>query len=445
MMRSASLAPYRPAFLALLVLVCAACPPGRDKGTGEPAGPCPSNIEHVNQCVTASVRPVAPDHPLPPQAPARVVLYLDRSLSMIGYLDATNSDSALGVGTGVSNLRTTLNRLLALGAGDRGVVGFGEAARPLASMPDAQLFASVVSQGFYNEKETRTEDALALVRRDSGLAAIHLVVTDGRRDDGQTAIAQYEQIGELGAWWVGKGGVFAMAASMAPFRQVRGDRAGCQTAPSSTGRCPLYVFAFVPARAAERALDALDEVSDHLYAYPSPSDSVIRVTHVPVRAVATVDLAMVRQRPFVVGVRARGEPNQPVTATDTLVFDVGASAARFALDDSLAWILDEAPLRSSGEPAWNDVGSGANARIKPGALAVGGGRSLRLPLTAHTYTGAPPTLYRIRLSSTGRPRWLNQYEAGKQADPLRTYGLPALLTHLQPRPATLGGAFVVVY
>jgi hypothetical protein len=165
MIRSVLFALRKRALVCLLVPICPAC-----KRDGEPprqpAGPCPSNIEGVNRCVATTVRPVRPDHPLPPQGPARVVLYIDRSRSMVGYLDATNSDPALGVGTGVSNLRTTLNRLLALGGGDRTVVGFGEAARPLADVADAELFARVVSQGFYNQLKTRTEDALALVLRD---------------------------------------------------------------------------------------------------------------------------------------------------------------------------------------------------------------------------------------------------------------------------------------
>lgn len=425
---------HRRAFLILLVFGGCTGDPGQG---GKAGTACPSNIQSVSQCVAATARPVLPQHPLPAQAPVRVVLYVDRSLSMIGYLDATSSNPAQALRSGASNLRTTLDRLLALGGSDRAVVGFGKAARPLADVDVGEL----VSQGFYNEMETRTEDALALVRRDSGRTAAHLLVTDGRRDDDKSATAQYQQIGALAAWWTERGGVFAIAASMAPFRQVPRDRTGCRPAAE---RCPLYVFAFLPAGDAERALAALDEVSDHLYAYPSPGDSALRITHDPAPA-AAVDLSVVRQRPFVAGVRARGEANQGVTATDILVFDAGASAARFALDDSLVWALDEAPLPSSGEPAWSDAGNGANARVKPGVLAAGEGHLLRLPLTAHAYAGAPPTLYRIRVSSAGRPRWLGEYEAARQGDALRTYGLLALFTHLQPRPATLGGAYVVLY
>src|SRR5215210_6088378 len=75
-------------------------------------GVCPPLIQSIRACVQTAALPITPEHRLPPQRPAPVYLYVDRSGSMNGYLDPDNADSALDVHAGASNLRTTLSRLL---------------------------------------------------------------------------------------------------------------------------------------------------------------------------------------------------------------------------------------------------------------------------------------------------------------------------------------------
>ncbi|HET7233900.1 MAG TPA: hypothetical protein VFJ16_28070 [Longimicrobium sp.] len=393
----------------------------------------------------ASARPITPGHPLPTQSPAAVALYIDRSGSMNGYLDAENADSGQTVHASGANLRTTLTRLLAVGGEQTAVYGFGERVTSLPALTQSEVLGQLFSQRFYNQNDTRTEDVLAQVRADSERASVHLVVTDGRRGSGESAIAQYQRMGEVASWWTARGGVFAVAASMSPFTQVRGDRAGCwQSAPSSAGRCPLYVFAFIPATAAERTLAILDGVSDRLYAYPPPSDARVRIEHATASQQGPGSVGVVRGQPFVLGFRAQGRPNQPVTAQVTLTFHADESAARFALDDSLTWRLDRA-LLGRKTPEWTDAGDVSDDWVQPGRLRTGAGSTLVLPLTVRSYAGLAPTLYRIRISSAGLPRWVREYEAVQQRDSLRTYGLSALLTQLQPQPAVLAGAQVTVY
>jgi hypothetical protein len=424
----------------LTTFLLAAC-----NGGGADSGLCPPQIQSVHDCVEASVRPVAPDHPLAEQSPAAVVVYIDRSGSMNGYLDAENADSSRTTGLSASNLRTTLTRLLAVGGERTSVYGFGEKAAPLPAMARTEVLGQLFSQSFYDESDTRTEDVLALVRADSSRASVHLIVTDGRRGSGESAIAQYQRIGEVASWWTSRGGVFAIAASMSPFRQVRGDSAGCRPSTGSAeGRCPLYVFAFVPTSAAERTLTLLEGVSDRLYAYPAPSDGRLRMGHSTTSPEGSGSVSVVRADPFVLGFRAQGTQNQPAAAEVTLAFHLDESAARFALDDSLAWRLERAALRRD-EPQWTQAGDPSQERVQPGPLRRAAGSTLELPVTVRSYVGIAPTLYRIQVSTLGMPRWVREYEAVQHRDSLRTYGLSTLFTQLQPRPAVLGGAFVTIY
>lgn len=413
---------------------------------GDPAdtGACPPQIESVRDCVESSVRTVAPDHPLPRQDAVPVNLYIDQSGSMNGYLDTGNADSVLTAHTRGANLRIALTKLLAVGSEQTTVYGFGDSTTSLPAWTKTEVLGRLFSQGFYDHRNTRTEEVLDSVRADSGRASVHLIVTDGRRGSGESAIAQYQRMGEVASWWTAENGIFAIGASMAPFRQEGTDSTGCRLGTSEAGRCPLYVFAFIPLPAAERTLSILDEVSQRLYAYPPPADTLVRMEHATASREGSGAVGVVRPRPFVLGFRARGAQNQRANAQVNLTFNVAKSAARFALDDSLAWQLERAVLRRE-QPEWTETGDIADDWVQPGTLRRGSGSTIVLPLTVRGYVGLPPTLYRIQISSLGRPRWVREYEAVQQRDSLRTYGIGTLFTQLQPRPALLAGAYVTVY
>jgi hypothetical protein len=241
--------------------------------------------------------------------------------------------------------------------------------------------------------------------------------------------------------------MFAMSASMAPFRQVRGDQAGCwQSTPAGvTGRCPLYVFVFAPASSAERVLGGLGALGGRMYVYPALADERIRIEHAPVELPATAELGVVRQDPRVLSFRSRAAQNALVRGRANVSLHVDESVARFALDDSLAWSLDEAALTGQ-PPQWTAVRDPAQAWVQPGALQADSGRTaLTLPLELRTQAGLGATLYRVRLSTRGTPRWLGQFEAVQQGDSVRTYGLSTLLDHLRPAGARLAGFYVTTY
>jgi hypothetical protein len=403
--------------------------------------------------VDIAAQPIASDHRLPPQRPAPTILYVDRSGSMNGYLDAGDVDSALSVHRSASNLRTTLSRLLAVGGTGTRVYGFGNSLSALPPMEEAEALRQLVSQSFYSDSDTRTELALANVRADSARASVHIVVTDGRRGSGAAAIGQYQRLGEVAAWWTAgedSGGVFAVAASMAPFRQVRGDRAGCwQGTPggesATAGRCPLYLFVFAPASSAERVLGALGALGGRMYVYPAYADERIRVEYAPVQLPATAELGMARTTPLVLSFRSRAPQNQLVSGKVDVTLHAGESTARFALDDELAWSLEQAPL-TGRPPQWSPVRDPAQAWVQPGALrADSAGAALTLPLELRTQAGLGAILYRVQLSTRGTPRWLGQFEAVQQGDSVRTYGLSTLLDHLRPAGARLAGFYVTTY
>ena len=364
---------------------------------------------------------------------------------MHGYLDVENADTDRTVHASGANLRTTLTRLLAVGGERTSVFGFGERVTSIRAMGQAEMLDRLFSQAFYNERDTRTEEVLALVRGDSQRSRVHLIVTDGRRGSGNAAIAQYQRMGEVASWWTAGGGVFSVAASLAPFQQVPGDSTGCtQSAPASRGHCPLYVFAFAPASATERTLAILDDLSARLYAYPPPSDGAVRTEYIVKSKAGNGSVAGIRQKPFVLGFRAQAAQNEPVSADLALTFHADQSSARFALDDSLVWALEHAALRRR-DLQWTEAGDASDDRIQPGLLRTGPGSTLVLPVKARSFVGLLPTIYRVRILSTGKPNWIREYEAVQHGDSLRTYGLATLFTQLQTRPAMLTEAFVTVY
>jgi hypothetical protein len=417
-------------------------------GCQDRVGECAPTIQGVQECVRAADLSVSPDLVLPAQSSAPMVLYIDRSGSMTGYLDAANTDSLRVVHRAGANFRTLLDGLLAIGGEEVTLYGFGTRAELIPNLSRAGVISQLFSQSFYNDNNTHTEDALQLIREDSARSSIHLLVTDGRRggtQGGEAAIAQFQRMGAVASWWVEEGGIFAISASMAPFEQVRGDRAGCwQTSEASGGRCPLYVFAFLPAHAAERALAILDQTSQQIYAYPSVSDERIS-TERSIVSRERGSLGMLRNPPFVLGFRAEGDPNEIVDASVRLIFRLDQSVARFARSDSLVWHLEKATLES-GDLQWVSTGDVSAEWVQPSRVEVEeGAHALAVPLTVRSYSELTPTLYRLRISSTGRPTWLDEYEAMSQGDSVRTYGISPLFTQLQPRAHVLGGAFVTVY
>lgn len=432
------------ALLAINVVVVAAC------STGEPrpqAEPCKTTVAAIRACVKRSAAPIRPTYALPGQHPPEEVrLYVDRSGSMAGYLDRS-----FGVAMGVSNLKTLLSELLAVrGAGTK-VYGFGNGLVPLKLAPGMDPIQRLVTQGFYSDNDTRTEDVLNVVAADNDRTAVHLIVTDGRRGgSGSAAIAQYKRLGEVARAWVGNAtnmeGVFAIGASLVPFRPPADDAAGCSSPGGSrrVGRCALYVFAFVPRAVAEPFLAALRTSMQHVYVYPAVSDSAITYDAEPERPIPAGATLRVFHAPLVLAFHTEGAASKLDSLPVRVRMEATGSAARFSLDDSLVVQMERSPL-TTGEPHWQPVTDLSKEWVAPESPQTGANSALVMAAQLRSRPGLSPSIYRLGIVSSGLPRWLRDYEAPAEDDSVRTYALSTLFLHLAPRAARIGGFYVSVY
>lgn len=393
-------------------------------------------------------------HPLPPQHPASdVKLYVDRSASMAGYLDSLYS-SDFGVGEGSSSLRRVLNQLFAASDRHMAVFGFGDrVTTPAASRQANQdVIATLVRPDFYNDNNTRLEDVLDSIARDTTRQGVHLIITDGRRGDGGAANAQWKRIGELARAWSGADGIFALAAIQAPFHQVRGDKAGCWSdTPTKAFVCPLYVIAFAPRGSAFPVLQALRDVGHRLYVAPTFSDSALTIEAKPAgggTGSLNIEGGAQTGRPLhLLYAAPNAPPAKPEVAAVSVVARLSGGAARYAADDSFDIVVRSVALAGkTAATSWQPVYETASAWATPAAPHVdSAGLKLLVPLKLKSRQDVNKVRYQFEIRSTGRPAWLAQFESSQQGDAARTYGLSALFAQLHPTPTTLTSFYVSIY
>jgi len=437
----------RPSLPAFRVAVCVllALPLGCGGGDGG-SGDC-DGLEGVTTC-QPEAKALPPDHPPPTDTGVTAVhVYVDRSGSMAGYLDTSFSE--FGVAGRQPTLRRVLDRVLTLGGTGARVYGYGDRVSAVQGRSNQDLIGTLVRQQFYSQNNTRLEDVLDSIAADTARATTHLIVGDGRRGDGASAIAQFRRLGTLAESWAGGDsprGFFAMVVVDAPFHQVRGDKAGCWSAGGNAEgiRCPLYVFAFGPGRAAPRVLAALRDAATRLYAAPTFTDAAGVVEAKPGAAPGALNVQ---------GGGRSGRPlelfyHSPDSATSARVpvrVNLANSVARFALDDSLTVAVQStaiAPQAAAWEPV-HDLGS---AWVRPATPARDSAApAILLPVDLRSRPQVPKTAYRIDLLSAGVPGWLQDYEATAQGDATRTYGLSALFTQLRPHPTRLATFYARIY
>jgi hypothetical protein len=135
----------------------------------------------------------------------------------------------------------------------------------------------------------------------------------------------------------------------------------------------------------------------------------------------------------------------PVQRKVQTTIDLKNAIGRFAQDDSVTLAIASAAI-STHPGAWVPVLDYASAWVEPESVsfdATSGRHLVGLELRARPQLAA--TRYRIDLVSTGRPRWIHEYDAPEHGDGQKTFGLTALFAHLQPSPTTLARIYVSVY
>lgn len=346
-----------------------------------------------------------------------VVLYVDRSQSMRGFLDPDYP------GRVATDYRSVLDGFDAR-LKPAQVLGFGNEVRAAAG----QGLGVLGNRDFYSDGNTELEQVFPLVRADSAASSTHVIIGDGRRTNPDAANGQFVAMRLLAEQWIAQGGTFMAAASAAPFRPVENDSAGCRPSEDADPRtCPLYAFAFVAPGDQGRVAAALAAVFQHLYVTPLPavrgsavafaSPGTAGITLEPAWAAAADGTPIVR-------LRGRTATNTPLRASMVLR-DTTSPLGRATL----------ASLRGRRlVPALAVRTLAADPAASPWRASPAAGALMRPTADPFTYEflsrgtgpGVPRYLYRLHLHPAGEPSWLQDFDAERAGDALRTYGLGRL-------------------
>jgi hypothetical protein len=361
-----------------------------------------------------------------------VVLYIDRSGSMRGFLDP-NYPSRIP-----TDYRSVIDGVV-VGLAPSAAYGYGNDVRP------AQASIGVLgNRDFYSDNNTEMERALKLIAADTALASSHVIVGDGRRGNPNTANEQYVQLRSRADDWIRKGGTFMVAASMAPFQTVAADPSGCRVSEGASQTCPLYAFAYVAKGDEARIGAALAEHFEHLFVWPLPA-----LLPTGLKAVAqgqasnpTLERGWTHAADGTPIVRVRGTeasntPLHVVLQLADTTSPTGKASMRAIRGQGLRAALGVKALE--GQAEWTPV-SGRGSLARP----VDGDPFAVDFITRGQGEGDEPSpryLYRIELYPTGVPTWLEQFDADNASDSVRTYGLGRLfelfkhLDEQSPTPA----------
>jgi hypothetical protein len=403
----------------------------------EPCGSLPTNPEQKDVALASCL--VAGDTlatwPESSSA-APVVLYVDRSGSMRGFLDPAYP-SRIGYRSIIDRLIVALNPSQAF--------GYGSAVQPIPTS-----IGALGDREFYDDNNTEMEQALELIGRDSTAAATHLLIGDGRRTDPNLANEQYVMMRQLARGWIERGGTFLLAASRAPFTLLEEDPAGCQPAAEApTSTCPLYAFAFIARGDQTRvvATFANADVFEHVFVWPLPASARSVLTVDQPQPELTFEQSWTTAAGAIPVARVRGDEytNLPLRARLGLhpASDMSTAAARVGLEgqEFRGRISVRPLLETSAAMPWQAVsGAGSLVSPVPGEPASVDIRSL----------GSPERhLYRVELIPTGEARWLSDFDAANAGDAERTFGLGRLFELFRSfaqsaEPAPVQRAYVVV-
>jgi len=410
-------------------------------GTGDVSTPCRASGSGevydiaVAKCLAdpLAVKSVV-QRPVP-----EVVLYLDRSASMQGFLDPEYPTRVR------TDFRAVVDRLL-VGTNTVRAFSYGTSVRPFR--PSLGILGN---KAFYSDRDTRFEDVLAIIAQDSLGSETHLIVGDARRGSPDLANAQFTQMRTLADAWVNHGGTFVTAVSLAPFKTVASDPSGCRRGPAddTAGQtCPLYAFAFVAAPDVEAVTTAVADVFEHVFAWPMPTVPTKVLTEQQQGSSADIALekrwASLTDGGWIARVRGRAAPsNQELFAQLSIGDSANPSGRTYAAlleGQAHAVGLRAKSLSATAPLPWADVAShGALLRVtgdQPPTLGfVTRGKN------------APRSIIAVDLLPRGVPSWLEVVSASNANDVRRTYGINLLFeafrTKAQKSPSPAARYFFV--
>ena len=389
-------------------------------GTGDGSTPCRASGSGevydiaVAKCLAnpLAVKSVA-QRPTP-----KVVLYLDRSASMRGFLDP---DYPTRVRT---DFRSVIDRLL-VGTNTVRAYSYGENVHPF--QPSLGILGN---KAFYSDRDTRFEEVLAIIAQDSLVSETHVIVGDARRGSPDRANAQFTELRRMADAWVDSGGTFLAAVSLAPFKTVASDPSGCREGPAdgAAGQtCPLYAFAFVAAPDVDAVTTAIADVFEHVFAWPMPTVPTRVLTEQQQGSSADIALekrwASLPDGGWIARVRGKAAPSNKELIAQLGVGDSANSAGRTyaALLEGQAYAvgLRAKSLTATAPLPWADVAShGA-------LLRVTGDQPPTLGFVTRGQN-APRSIIAVDLLPRGVPSWLESVSASNANDVRRTYGISLL-------------------
>jgi hypothetical protein len=402
---------------ALVVLGCSDTRPPQ-ASTGARQNPCTSS-KAPGEALDLDVARCLADNPAAKVPPARehpVVLYLDHSASIQGFLDPEYPTRI------PTDFRSVIDKLV-VGVKPARAYGYGVALR------EVKADLGVIGQkSFYSDRDTRMEDALRLIARDTLLSNSHVVVGDARRGSPDAANSQFSLMREVAGTWIDHGGTFAVASSLAPFKTVESDPSGCRrgsdASATATGQtCPLYAFAFIPPGDELRILTALSSVFVNLFAWPVPTipGAAIGIQSQGSGPALTVEPSWERASDGSPVARTRGPAatNTRVTAALRILDSVSGADASAKQREWLPVDGQTFLIRPSGEPrAVSIVTRGRNAQ---------------------------KSIVRLDVMPSGDPSWLNAFDAANATDVVRTYGFGRLFEPFRQRAANATTPFAHAY
>ena len=282
------------------------------------------------------------------------------------------------------------------------------------------------NKSFYSDRDTRMEDVISLIRKDTNEVDSHLIIGDGRRGSPATADDQYVRLRDAAQKWVDAGGYFLVASSNAPFKTVESDPSGCRKAPlASDGvqTCPIYMFAFIPKTDAIRVAAAVTDAFEHLFMWPALSVPANQVSFRTVQPAGKLNVNSIWDRAVdgspIVRTSARERtmtPNLFRVDVDTAL--ASGRASRHLLEgEETRIVLTSRSLSGDGKQKW--------AQMTGGLIRDVGTPAATVEISSLGGTEAN-SIVRLDLIPTGQPAWLSRVEATDAKDAVRTYGIGRL-------------------